>query len=302
MVVALDADQLGLITRFLDALWLEEGLAAQSRAAYGSDLRGYARWLSERGETLPDAGRHQLLGYLSERVAGGARPRTTARLLSSLRRFYRWQRREGLIDIDPTADVALPQVGRLLPKPLGEQAVERLLDAPDPDTALGLRDKAMLELLYGSGLRVSELISLCLDQIDLYQGVVRVHGKGGKSRLVPMGECALDWLQRYLDESRPTLLRQRLCSALFVTSRGSAMTRQAFWYRVRNLAVQAGFEASVSPHTLRHTFATHLLNHGADLRAVQLLLGHDNLSATQIYTHVALQRLQDLHREHHPRG
>jgi integrase/recombinase XerD len=301
-VLELDDDDQQLIGRFLDALWLEEGLAVQSRAGYGSDLRGYARWLFQRGECLSQAGKQSLLAYLSERVGAGARPRTTARLLSSLRRFYRWQRRERLTDQDPTTDVALPQVGRLLPRPLGEQAVDRLLAAPDVATALGQRDKAMLEVLYGSGLRVSELITLGMDQVDLYQGVVRVHGKGGKNRLVPMGECALDWVQRYLEQARPLLLKHRISSALFVTARGGAMTRQAFWFRIRHYAVQAGFDGSLSPHTLRHTFATHLLNHGADLRAVQLLLGHDNLSATQIYTHVATQRLQDLHREHHPRG
>ena len=290
------------IEAFLDALWLERGLSARTLAAYRSDLLGYARWLDSAGWPLERAGQEAVLGYLAQRVQAGARPRSTARLLSSLRRFYRWLLREGEIQRDPTADVQSPRIGRMLPDALTEADVEALLRAPDAEELIGLRDRAMLELMYATGLRVTELVSLVLSQINTRQGVVRAIGKGDRERLVPCGEAALDWLDTYLASARPALLGRRVTDAVFVTARGAAMTRQAFWYRVRHYALAAGITKPLSPHTLRHSFATHLLNHGADLRVVQLLLGHTDLSTTQIYTHVARQRLQELHAVHHPRG
>jgi len=235
-------------------------------------------------------------------VINGARPRTTARLLSSLRRFYRYLVREGRLSGDPTVRIDTPRIGRPLPDSLSEEEVETLLDAPVVGEALGLRDRAMLELLYACGLRVSELVNLTMEQIDLTQGVVRLMGKGSKERLVPLGEEAADWLQCYIAQSRPELAAGTSARALFITRRGKAMTRQAFWYRLRHYAVKSGINKALSPHTLRHAFATHLLNHGADLRVVQMLLGHSDLSTTQIYTHVARERLKELHARHHPRG
>ncbi len=290
------------VDRFLDGLWAERGLSRETLAAYGSDLRHFARWLHGRHSTLMEAGKEHVLGYLGERVAAGARPRSTARLLSSLRRFYRWQTRDGRIAEDPTRSIDSPTLGKPLPAALSESEVEALLAAPDTSGALGQRDRAMLELLYATGLRVSELVGLQLGQLNTRQGVVRVLGKGSRERLVPMGDEAMDWLETWLRDGRPTLMRGRRNNAVFVTARGAAMTRQAFWYRIRQHAVRAGIRKPLSPHTLRHSFATHLLNHGADLRVVQLLLGHSDLSTTQIYTHVARQRLRDLHARHHPRG
>ena len=291
------------IEAFLDGLWMERGLADNTLSAYRSDLQAFARWL-EAGERPPllQAGRADVMGYLSARVAAGASRRSSARLLSTLRRFYRFQVRQGAMERDPTARVDAPRAGRPLPASLNEDEVERLLDAPDAGTTLGLRDRAMLEVLYATGLRVSELVSLRMDQINRRQGVVRVTGKGGKERLVPLGEAALEALDRYLDGPRMVTTGASLTSAVFMTSRGQGMTRQAFWYRIRDHARNAGIHKPLSPHTLRHSFATHLLNHGADLRVVQLLLGHSDLSTTQIYTHVARARLQSLHAEHHPRG
>ena len=293
-----------LIDAFTDALWLEEGLSANTLAAYGADLRHWASWLAaERGRGLLEASHADLLDYLGLRFAQGTSARSTARLLSSLRRFYRHQLREGRITRDPTARVEAPRLGRPLPSVLSEAEVTALLEAPEVTTAEGLRDRAMLELLYACGLRVSELVHLPRAALDLEQGVVRVQGKGGKQRLVPVGEAAVDWCRRYLREGRPALLRgQGGSDALFVTARGGPMTRQAFWYRIKRHARTAGIARPLSPHTLRHAFATHLLNHGADLRVVQMLLGHSDLSTTQIYTHVAQARLQELHRRHHPRG
>ena len=291
-----------IIDRFLDALWIERGLSRHTLAAYGSDLRGFAVWLGSRGRHLEAVGREDVLAYLAERVGAGARPRSTARLVSSLRRFFRWRVREGLVTVDPSADVAAPRLGRPLPGVLGEAAVEALLVAPDSGEPIGLRDRAMLEVLYASGLRVSELVGLAMHEVSLIQGVVRIVGKGGKERLVPLGEEAVSRLEQYLRDARPALLGRRRCEQVFVTARGSGMTRQAFWYRIKHHAVRAGIRTALSPHTLRHSFATHLINHGADLRVVQLLLGHGDLSTTQIYTHVASHRLQDLHRRHHPRG
>jgi integrase/recombinase XerD len=291
------------IEQFLDAQWMERGLSENTLAAYRNDLNGLAAWLSGRdGGGLVAARREHLLDYLSERVINGARPRTTARLLSSLRRFYRYLVREGRLSGDPTVRIDSPRIGRPLPDSLSEEEVETLLDAPVVGVALGLRDRAMLEILYACGLRVSELVNLTMEQVDLTQGVVRLMGKGSKERLVPLGEEAVDWLQRYIAQSRPELAAGASARALFITRRGKAMTRQAFWYRLRHYAVKSGINKALSPHTLRHAFATHLLNHGADLRVVQMLLGHSDLSTTQIYTHVARERLKELHARHHPRG
>jgi len=296
------ADELQVIERFADALWMERGLSENTLAAYRNDLSGLAGWLSGAGRQLLTAHREDLLAYLSQRVADGARPRTTARLLSSIRRFYRYQVREGRLQDDPSVRIDTPRIGRPLPDSLSEQEVEELLAAPDVSTALGLRDRAMLELLYACGLRVSELVGLGREQLNLNQGVVRLLGKGRKERLVPLGEEALDWLARYLEAGRPGLAAVPDDGHVFVSRRGTGMTRQAFWYRLREYAVKSGIRKHLSPHTLRHAFATHLLNHGADLRVVQMLLGHSDLSTTQIYTHVARERLKDLHAKHHPRG
>ncbi|ACL73207.1 tyrosine recombinase XerD [Thioalkalivibrio sulfidiphilus HL-EbGr7] len=291
------------IDAFLDAIWAEHGLSDHTLAAYRADLMALARWLGPRGKRVEQADRGDLLAYLSHRVAGGARPRSTARLLSSLRRFYRHQVRDGRRQDDPTAQIDSPKLGRPLPDTLSETDVEALLASPDTDTDLGLRDRAMLELLYATGLRVSELVGLRVDQVNLRHGVVRTLGKGSKERLVPLGEEASVWVERYLGAARPALLAgQGACDDLFVTRRGGAMTRQAFWHLLRRYAAQAGIHKHLSPHTLRHAFATHLLNHGADLRVVQMLLGHSDLSTTQIYTHVARARLKELHGKHHPRG
>jgi len=283
-------------------MWMERGLSENTLAAYRHDLGGLAAWLQSRDRSLTGARREDLLDYLSARVVDGAKPRTTARLLSSMRRFYRHHVREGRLQDDPSARIDTPRIGRPLPDSLSENEVEVLLSAPDVDDVLGLRDRAMLELLYACGLRVSELVNVTTDQVNLTQGVVRLMGKGNKERLVPLGEEAVDWLQCYISESRPELAGQASARQLFITRRGSGMTRQAFWHRLRHYAVKSGINKSLSPHTLRHAFATHLLNNGADLRVVQMLLGHSDLSTTQIYTHVARERLKDLHARHHPRG
>ncbi len=291
-----------IIERFCDGLWLQEGLSANTLEAYRRDLEGLSRWLTAHGAVLISATRADLLEYLSGCVAKGARPRTTARLLSSLRRFYGYLVREERIQADPTAMIDSPKIGRPLPKSLTEEQVEKLLATPDIATPLGLRDRAMLETLYATGLRVSELVGLTLSQVSLTQGVVRVIGKGDKERLVPLGEEAVSWINRYLAEGRPALIKRRSTDAVFATARGGPMTRQAFWHNLRQHARAADIHAALSPHTLRHAFATHLLNHGADLRVVQMLLGHSDLSTTQIYTHVARARLKSLHEQHHPRG
>ncbi len=291
-----------LIERFCDALWLQEGLSANTLDAYRRDLEGLDRWFAQRGGALISASRADLLEYLSSNVSKGARPRTTARLLSSLRRFYGYLVREEKIRTDPTALIDSPKLGRPLPKSLSEEQVEILLESPDVTKPLGLRDRAMLETLYATGLRVSELVGLTLSQVSLTQGVVRVIGKGDKERLVPLGEEAIAWISRYLAEGRPKLVRSRSTDALFTTTRGGPMTRQAYWHNLKLHTRKAGIQTKMSPHTLRHAFATHLLNHGADLRVVQMLLGHADLSTTQIYTHVAQARLKTLHEQHHPRG
>ena len=292
-----------LLDGFSDALWLEDGLARNTLESYRRDLTLFATWIAAtRGKSLLQVQRMDLLDYLAHRFKHKSRARSAARLLSSLKRFYRYQQREKRIDADPTLQVDSPKLPRSLPKMLTEEDVDTLLAAPNIDMALGLRDRAMLETLYASGLRVSELVSLSLGQLSRDAGVVRVIGKGGKERLVPVGEEALSWIERYLDGARPDLLAGRRADALFVTSRAAPMTRQAFWHLIRRYANQAGIGKGISPHTLRHAFATHLLNHGADLRVVQMLLGHADISTTQIYTHVARERLKQLHAKHHPRG
>ncbi|MDD1975407.1 site-specific tyrosine recombinase XerD [Pseudomonas tussilaginis] len=291
-----------LIDQFLDALWLEKGLADNTRESYRSDLALFNGWLEERGVALPDAGRELILDHLGWRLDQGYKPRSTARFLSGVRGFYRYLLREKLIGVDPTLQVEMPQLGRPLPKSLSEEDVEALLQAPDLGEPIGQRDRAMLEVLYACGLRVTELVSLTLDQVNLRQGVLRVMGKGSKERLVPMGEEAVVWLERYMRDGRNELLNGRPSDVLFPSLRGEQMTRQTFWHRIKHQAQVAGISKSLSPHTLRHAFATHLLNHGADLRVVQMLLGHSDLSTTQIYTHVARARLQELHARHHPRG
>ena len=297
-----DTPDQAIIERFLDALWMESGLSANTLSAYRSDLRAYAAWLHATASGLAQASRTQLRTYLAVCVDAGARPGTSARMLSSLRRFYRYLVREGVVSDDPTAQVDSPTLVRALPKSLTEVQIETLLYAPDTSTPLGLRDRAMLETLYATGLRVSELVGLTLSQLSTSQGVVRVIGKGSKERLVPLGEEALAWLATYLVEGRAQLVKKKVTDALFPTARGSAMTRQAFWHNIKRHATSAGIEKNLSPHTLRHAFATHLLNHGADLRVVQMLLGHADLSTTQIYTQVARERLKSLHAKHHPRG
>ncbi len=291
------------IDGFLDALWSERGLSKNTLAAYGRDLKSLSVWLHKSQKNLLQVNNSQLLEYIAFRIKEGSKSRSVARSISSLRRFYRFQLRERKINEDPTALIELPKLGKPLPGTLSETQVESLLLAADITDSIGLRDRAMLELLYATGLRVSELVSLRYNQISLQQGVVRIIGKGNKERLVPMGDEAVSWLTQYLDESRADLMRGKgICDNLFVTRRGSGMTRQAFWYLIKRYAIVAGISQKLSPHTLRHAFATHLLNHGADLRVVQLLLGHSDLSTTQIYTHVAKARLQSMHREHHPRG
>lgn len=291
------------IDAFCDALWLEDGLARNTLDGYRRDLAQFAGWLdAEQGKALLAAGTADLQSYIAHRYRARTRASSAARLLSSLKRFYRHALRQGRIAADPTLDIASPKLPRALPKTLTEAHVERLLDAPQIGLPLGLRDRAMLETLYATGLRVSELVSLQTVQLSQDMGLVRVLGKGSKERLVPLGEEALHWVRRYLAEARPQLLKGRLADDLFVTAQGSAMTRQAFWQLIKRYAVQAGVAGSVSPHTLRHAFATHLLNHGADLRVVQLLLGHADVATTQIYTHVARERLKQLHAKHHPRG
>ncbi|MBV7564028.1 site-specific tyrosine recombinase XerD [Pseudomonas sp. sia0905] len=291
-----------LIERFIEALWLEKGLSAHTQSAYRSDLALLNGWLQARGVELQSVGREVLLDHLAWRMNEGYKARSTARLISGMRGFYRFLLREGVIDADPTLQVDMPQLGRPLPKSLSEADVEALLAAPDLDDPIGLRDRAMLEVLYACGLRVSELVGLTLEQVNLRQGVLRVFGKGSKERLVPMGEEAIGWVERYCREARPALLAGRPADVLFPSLRGEQMTRQTFWHRIKHHAQVAGIAKSLSPHTLRHAFATHLLNHGADLRVVQMLLGHSDLSTTQIYTHIARARLQALHAQHHPRG
>lgn len=298
----LPVDEQRAIERYLESLWLERGLARQTLAAYRTDLELLAGWLGQRRSGLLTATRTILLEHLTWRIGQGYHARSTARHLSCIRGFYRHALRLSLISEDPTLDIALPKLGRSLPKSLSEADVEALLDAPDINDSLGLRDRCMLEVLYACGLRVTELVGLRLDQVNMRQGVVRVTGKGNKERLVPLGEEALSWLGHYMKESRPALLNGQPSDVLFPSKQARQMTRQTFWHRIKLHAFQANIRSELSPHTLRHAFATHLLNHGADLRVVQMLLGHTDLSTTQIYTHVARHRLKDLHASHHPRG
>lgn len=291
-----------LVEQFVDAIWMERGLADNSLNAYRSDLIQFERWIRDNSKSLLKASRADLSAYLAHLIEQGKKPRSSARVLSCLRQFYQYALRENLLSTDPSAQLESPVLGRPLPKSLTENEVEALLNAPDIDTAEGLRDRAMLELLYATGLRVSELISVHPGQISMTQGVVRVTGKGGKERLVPMGDEALYWINRYVISGRPELLHEQPGEALFVTRRGDSMTRQAFWYRIKKHAQLAGITKHLSPHTVRHAFATHLVNHGADLRVVQMLLGHSDLSTTQIYTHVARERLKSVHAAHHPRA
>jgi integrase/recombinase XerD len=292
-----------LLDDFCDTLWLQDGLARNTLESYRRDLRQFAAWLqSASGKALLAADRADIQRYLGHKFAMKARATSAARLLSSLKRFYRHAMSTGKLNADPTLDIEAPVTPRGLPKSLSEEDVEALLHAPDPESDLGARDRAMLETLYASGLRVTELVTLKVSQVSMSMGVVRVIGKGSKERLVPLGEEALVWLGRYVKKARPSLLARRTTDDLFVTARGAAMTRQAFWHLIRRYAVRAGIRKALSPHTLRHAFATHLINHGADLRVVQLLLGHSDISTTQIYTHVARERLKQLHAKHHPRG
>ena len=294
------AESKNLIERFLDALWMEHGMSENTLSAYRSDLNLFSRWLEKQRLSLLQCEDADLRKYLA--ATGNNSVRTLSRRLSSLRRFYNYVVREGLRINDPSARIESPRLGRPLPKSLTESEVEALLHAPDINKPLGLRDRAMLELLYASGLRVSELVGLNYGQVNLRQGVVRVIGKGDKERLVPLGEECIAWLQRYFEEGRPELIKGRINDALFPTRRGAVMSRQAFWHIVKKYAAQAGIRKPLSPHVLRHAFATHLLNHGADLRVVQMLLGHSDISTTQIYTHIARERLKNLHAMHHPRG
>ncbi len=289
-----------LIDGFCDMLWLENGLAVNTLQSYRRDMAQFANWLKEKH--LLAATQADLESYLQYRYRRRGSPRSTARQLSTLKRFYRLALRDGHIAQDPTAKLDTPKLPRGLPKTMSEAEVEALLGAPQSGDPLALRDRAMLEILYASGLRVSELVGLELRSVNSDMGVVQVMGKGNKERLVPLGEVAVDALTVYLQQSRGELLQGRICEALFVTQRGGKMTRQAFWYLIKRRALQAGLLKLPSPHVLRHAFATHLLNHGADLRVVQLLLGHSNISTTQIYTHVARERLKQLHAKHHPRG
>jgi integrase/recombinase XerD len=289
-----------LIDQYLDAAWVEQGLSENTLAAYSSDLRIFAAWLKDK--PMLEAAGGQLSRFLAYRYEQGIGNRSTARILSTLRGFYAYYLRENRINADPTALIESPHIGRPLPESLSEKDVEKLLHAPEVTNSIGMRDKTMLEMLYATGLRVSELVGLKFEQVSFRQGVVRITGKGSKERLVPVGEVAMSWLENYIKQARPDILGERPCDYLFVTNRAEGMTRQAFWHIIKRHAKKAGIGKDLSPHTLRHAFATHLLNHGADLRVVQLLLGHADLSTTQIYTHIARERLKDLHSKYHPRG
>jgi len=294
--------QTPLIDRFLDNLWAERGLSDNSLQSYRHDLLHLQDRLASRGRTLEEASREDLLAVLAGEVQQGKSPRSISRYLSAYRQFYRWLLRDGRISADPVALIESPKTGRGLPKALSEEQVESLLAAPDTGTLLGMRDRAMLELMYATGLRVSELVGLELVNLNLNQGVIRVIGKGQKERLVPIGDEAHDSLKLYLSSARPEILKGVQTDSVFVTTRKSGMTRQAFWYMVNRYAGKCDISKKLSPHMLRHSFATHLLNHGADLRVVQLLLGHSDLSTTQIYTHIAREGLKRMHETHHPRG
>jgi integrase/recombinase XerD len=293
-----------LLDEFSDALWLEDGLSRNTLDSYRRDLNKFAGWLeAQRGAALLQTTHADIQGYLGHLLLKQkAKASSTGRNISSLKRLFRYLLRQNKVTVDPTLQIDTPKLPRNLPKTLSEADVELLLNAPDTQTPLGLRDRTMLEVLYATGLRVSELVTLRVTQVSLDMGVVRVMGKGSKERMVPLGEEALDWLRRYLADGRAVLLGRQTCDAMFVTARADAMTRQMFWYLIKKYAQRSGLNLALSPHTLRHAFATHLLNHGADLRVVQMLLGHTDISTTQIYTHVARERLKTLHAHHHPRG
>ena len=291
-----------IVDQFIDGLWLERGLSENTLASYRRDLEGLDLWLQPQKIAIELASRADLLGFLAFKMQQGGSSRSAARLLSCLRGFYRWLLRENKITDDPTLQIESPKLGRPLPKSLTEHDVELLLKAPNTSDPIQCRDRAMLELLYACGLRITELVTIELSQISLTQGVVRVMGKGSKERLVPMGEEAIRWIEHYIKTARPALLTEDQTAILFPSKRGKQMTRQTFWHRIKHYTLVAGIKKEVSPHTLRHAFATHLINHGADLRVVQLLLGHSDLSTTQIYTHIARERMKTLHAAHHPRG
>ncbi|MCL6351732.1 site-specific tyrosine recombinase XerD [Pectobacterium polaris] len=294
---------LALIEQFLDALWLERNLAENTLASYRLDLRTLAEWLAHHDNDLLQAQSLDLQAFLADRVEGGYKATSSARLLSAMRRFFQYLYREKLRSDDPSAVLSSPKLPQRLPKDLSEAQVDALLNAPSIEQPLELRDKAMLEVLYATGLRVSELVSLTMSDVSLRQGVVRVLGKGNKERLVPLGEEAVYWIEYYLEHGRPWMLNGQTLDVLFPSNRARQMTRQTFWHRIKHYAVLASIDSEkLSPHVLRHAFATHLLNHGADLRVVQMLLGHSDLSTTQIYTHVATERLKQLHQQHHPRA
>jgi integrase/recombinase XerD len=291
-----------MIDRFLDAIWMERGLSENTLGAYRADLVALSQRLDSKSVELVKAQRADIMDYIAWRVEGGAKPRSTARQLSSFRRFFRYLLREGVIDEDPTVNIAMPKIGRSLPQSLTEQDVESLLAAPKVSEPLGHRDRTMLEVLYATGVRVSELINLKMSQMNLNQGVLRIVGKGDRERLIPLGDEAQDWIREFIDGARGEILLERQTEYLFPTRRGDRMTRQAFWHIIKRYAKKANVSKKLSPHTVRHAFATHLLNNGADLRVVQLLLGHSDVSTTQIYTHVARERMKELHGRHHPRG
>tara|TARA_B100000768_G_scaffold167568_1_gene171762 strand:- start:26 stop:913 length:888 start_codon:yes stop_codon:yes gene_type:complete len=291
-----------IIDQFIDHLWLEDGLSKNTLNSYRFDLTLFANWLSKDGNIdLIHVSQSEIQQYLAYKFPT-SQARSISRLLATLRRLYRFLLREKKIDQDPTLKIQSPKTPKTLPKSLNELEVESLLKAPNLKLPMGIRDRAMLELLYACGLRVTELVSILLTEVIISDGIIRVTGKGNKTRLVPMGEDALDWVQQYIDDARHDILKKKTSKFLFVTSRGGAMTRQAFWYLIKKYALVANIDTPLSPHVLRHAFATHLINHGADLRVVQMLLGHSDISTTQIYTHVARERLKKIHQEHHPRG
>ena len=291
-----------IIDAFIDHLWLEDGLSKNTLNSYRFDLQLFTEWLTKiLKKNILDVTKSDIQQYLSYKFPT-SKSRSISRLLATLRRLFRYLLRENKIKNDPTLDIMSPKIPKSLPKSLSEEEVEALLNTPDVETISGLRDKAMLELLYACGLRVSELVNILLTELSITEGVIRITGKGSKTRLVPMGEEAADWIKKYIDESRNVFLNKKTSRYLFITIRGSAMTRQAFWYLIKRYSIIAQIKKPISPHILRHAFATHLINHGADIRVVQMLLGHSDISTTQIYTHVARERLKKIHESHHPRG
>lgn len=297
----LSPEESSAIDQFIDHLWLEDGLSQNTLSSYRLDLTGFALWLTKQAKTLHAVTNADIQYFLADKFPH-LKPRSMNRHIATLRRFYRYLVAQNQITVDPTLQIESPKMPRSLPKSLNEKEVVDLLNAPNIEDDTGLRDRAMLELLYACGLRVSELVNVKIFEVSLNEGVVRITGKGSKTRLVPMGQEAVDWISKYLKQARGNILKNQISDALFVTTRGEAMTRQAFWNNIKRYALIADIKKPISPHVVRHAFATHLLNHGADLRVVQMLLGHSDISTTQIYTHVARERLKQLHRTHHPRG